>query len=248
MTVLIVGAGFSGIAALYRCRKLGLSAKIVEKGDSFGGVWHWNRYPGARVDSEWPMYQLNMPEVYDGWTFKERFPDHHELREYVAYIDKTLDLSKDTIFSAQVFDAVFNTTTSRWSVLTTSGLRLSAKYLVLATGLLHKPYIPKFPGIESYSGRVVHSACWPEGLDCEGKKIGIIGSGATAVQIVQELAKTTEASGSLTVMMKRRFSRCCYTSIINPELISICNRSQHLRAATTATALDRRAKQMERLV
>ncbi|KAF9760736.1 hypothetical protein IL306_004158 [Fusarium sp. DS 682] len=203
ITVLIVGGGFSGIAALHRCRKLGLNAKILEKGDSFGGVWHWNRYPGARVDSEWPLYQLNIPEVYEGWTFKERFPDHHELREYIAHLDKSLDLKKYTIFRAEVVDASFDITAHRWSVLTASGLRLSAKYLILATGLLHKPYIPEFQGIENYRGRVIHSSSWPEDLGCEGKKVGIIGSGATAVQIVQELAKTTAASGSLTVMMRR---------------------------------------------
>lgn len=150
------------------------------------------------------MYQLNIPEAYDTWTFRERFPDHYELREYIAHLDKTLDLRKDTIFGAEVVDAAFDTTRTRWSVLTASGLRLSAKYLVLATGLLHKAYVPNFPGFSNYRGQVVHSTSWPEDLDCKGKKIGVVGSGATAVQVVQELAKATADGGSLTVMMKRR--------------------------------------------
>ena len=75
---LVIGAGFSGIATLYRLRKLGLNAKIFEAGDQFGGTWHWNRYPGARVDSEFPWYQLNIPELYTSWTFKERYPDHRK--------------------------------------------------------------------------------------------------------------------------------------------------------------------------
>jgi cation diffusion facilitator CzcD-associated flavoprotein CzcO len=202
--VLIVGGGFSGIASLYRARKLGLNAKLFEAGADFGGVWHWNRYPGARVDSEFPFYQLNIPEAYRSWHFSERFPGAEELRRYMAHLDKALDLSKDTLFQARVVDAQYDTLESKWKVKTSAGHTATCKYLILATGLLHRTYSPDFLGLEDYKGAVHHSGSWPENLSCRGKKVAVIGAGATAVQIVQELAKETASSGgSLTVFIRR---------------------------------------------
>ncbi|KAF5010398.1 hypothetical protein FDECE_3450 [Fusarium decemcellulare] len=195
--VLIIGAGFSGISALYRARKLGLRAKVLEAGSDFGGVWHWNRYPGARVDSEIPFYQLNIPEAWRTWDFSERFPHHTELREYFAHLDRVLDLRKDVSFDSEVSEAAYDTSAARWTVKTSRDSTWSAKYLILATGLLHRRYTPDFPGLENYKGRVIHSSSWPEGVLCKGKKVAIIGGGATSVQIVQELAKETADGGSL---------------------------------------------------
>ncbi|KAJ3534377.1 hypothetical protein NM208_g5205 [Fusarium decemcellulare] len=194
--VLVIGAGFSGISALYRARKLGLRAKVLEVGSDFGGVWHWNRYPGARVDSEIPFYQLNIPEAWRTWDFSERFPHHTELREYFAHLDHVLDLRKDVSFDSEVSEAVYDTSAARWTVKTSRDSTWSAKYLILATGLLHRRYTPDFPGLENYKGRVIHSSSWPEGVFCKGKKVAIIGGGATSVQIVQELAKETADGGS----------------------------------------------------
>ncbi|RSL85564.1 hypothetical protein CEP52_016112 [Fusarium oligoseptatum] len=202
-TVTIIGGGFSGISALYRCRKLGFDARILERGDDFGGVWYWNRYPGARVDSEWPFYQLNIPEAYESWTFSERFPDHNELRRYINHIDKVLNLRKDTIFDAKVIKATFDAAAAEWTVCTASGLCISSKYLILATGLLHKEYVPDLPGLATYKGRVEHSASYPQDLILQGRKVAVVGSGATAVQIVQSAAKDTAVAGSLTVLMRR---------------------------------------------
>ncbi|RTE81792.1 hypothetical protein BHE90_003693 [Fusarium euwallaceae] len=201
-TVTIIGGGFSGISALYRCRKLGFDARILERGDDFGGVWYWNRYPGARVDSEWPFYQLNIPEAYESWTFSERFPDHNELRRYIYHLDKVLNLRKDTIFNAKVIKATFDAAAAEWTVSTASGLCISSKYLILATGLLHKEYVPDLPGLTTYKGRVEHSASYPQDLILQGRKVAVVGSGATAVQIVQSAAKDTAVAGSLTVLMR----------------------------------------------
>ncbi|KAH0844012.1 Cyclopentanone 1,2-monooxygenase [Fonsecaea pedrosoi] len=198
--VIIVGGGFSGMTALHKARKLGLTAKIFEEGTDFGGVWYWNRYPGARVDSEAPFYQLSIPEVTKDWYYSQRFPDHTELRKYMAHIDKILDLRKDTYFNAQVIGAEFDTKKALWTVKTSAGHVARGKYIVIATGLLHKKYLPEFPGMGDYKGELYHSGAWPENLSVKGKRVGIIGTGATSVQIVQELAKEAD---TLTNFMRR---------------------------------------------
>lgn len=198
--VLIVGAGFSGITAIHRFRKLGLTVKCFESGTDFGGVWYWNRYPGARVDSEAPFYQLNIPEVYRDWHFTQRFSDHVELREYMKHIDKTLNLRKDVSFNARVNDASWDKDTNLWTVKTLQGHEAHAKYLVCCTGLLHRTYTPAFEGLQDYKGEIYHSGAWPEDFNGKGKKIGLIGAGATAVQITQELGKVAD---ELTVFLRR---------------------------------------------
>lgn len=195
----IIGAGFSGIAMLYRLRKLGLRAKILESGEDFGGVWHWNRYPGARVDSEWPFYQLSIPEVYEHWTWSERFPDSEELRRYFAHIDQVLGLRKDVIFQAHVNNVRWDGN-QLWTTTTQQGHRLQSKYLILCTGLLHQALTPDFPGIDRYQGDLYHTAHYPEHTDLRGKNVAVIGAGATAVQVVQQLAKEAQ---HLTVFMRR---------------------------------------------
>lgn len=197
---LVVGAGFSGVSMLYRLRKLGLNAKIFEAGDDFGGTWYWNRYPGARVDSEWPFYQLSIPEVYKTWTFKERFPDHHELREYFAHVGKVLDLRKDTYFNARVVDCSWDDNAGEWTIKTQQGHVAKTRFLLLCSGLLHRQQKPDWPGISEYKGQVFHSSSYPEDLDLRGKRVALVGTGATGVQITQEVAKQAE---HLTIFMRR---------------------------------------------
>lgn len=186
--ILIVGGGFGGMYGLHEFRKLGLSVKLFEAGSDFGGTWYWNRYPGARVDSETPYYSLSIPEVYKDWTFSERFPGHEELRRYFKHVDKTLDLSKDSFFNTIVTEAQY--VDDEWHVRTDDGGLAKAKYLVLATGSSYKKHYPNFKGLDKFKGRLIHSALYPEeGVNVTGKKVGVIGSGATGVQIVQELAR-----------------------------------------------------------
>jgi cation diffusion facilitator CzcD-associated flavoprotein CzcO len=164
------------------------------------GVWYWNRYPGARVDSECPFYQLNIPEVYKDWHFKKRFSDHVELREYMAHIDKVLGLRKDVTFNARVNEGTWDEAKNVWKIKTLQGHTAEAKYLILASGLLHRTYTPDFPGLKDYKGEIYHSGAWPEDFSAKGKKIGLIGAGATAVQITQELGKEAD---ELTVLLRR---------------------------------------------
>lgn len=198
--VLIVGAGFSGIYGLHKLRQNGLNVKVFEAGSDIGGTWHWNRYPGARVDSEWPYYQLHLPEVWRDFCFTERFPGRHEINRYFAHADHVLGLKKDIHFNARVNSATWDAGAARWKVQTEAGHVGIAKYLCLFTGLLHRQYSPDFPGLDRYKGKVYHSAAWPEDVDMTGKKVAVIGSGATGVQIVQELAKQAD---QLTMFMRR---------------------------------------------
>lgn len=193
-------SGFGGVYAIYKFRKLGLNVKAFEAGSDFGGVWYWNRYPGARVDSEFPFYQLSIPEVYRKWDYGLRFPDHKEIRQHFAHIDKTLGLRKDVQFDARVNSAEWSEEAGKWTVKTEAGHVATCKYLFLATGLLHRKHTPDFPGLDSFKGAVHHSGFWPEDLSVKGKKVAVIGAGATSVQIVQEVAKEAE---QLTMLMRR---------------------------------------------
>lgn len=187
--VLIVGGGMSGMYAMWKFRRLDLSVKLLEAGSYFGGAWHWNRYPGARVDSETPYYGLSIPEVYQSWSYTERFPDHVELRKYFAHVDKTLDLVKDTYFNTVVTGANFDKNRATWTVRTGAGGTVRCKYLILATGSTYKIHIPVFENMAEYKGEMFHSARCPDRFNATGKKIACIGSGATGVQIVQALAR-----------------------------------------------------------
>ncbi|KAI4943526.1 hypothetical protein J4E91_009163 [Alternaria rosae] len=202
---LVVGAGFSGITAIHRLRKAGLTVKCMEASGDFGGVWNFHRYPGARVDSEVPFYQLNIPEVYRDWKFQERFPGHDELRKYIAHVDKILDLRRDTYFHARVKDASWDQSTNRWTIKTQQGHVASAKYLILGAGLLHRANVPDFPSLSDYQGQVFHSAAWDADFSAKGKKIGIIGAGSTGVQLTESLGKIAD---EITVFV-RRPSYCC---------------------------------------
>lgn len=158
------------------------------------------RYPGARVDSEAPFYQMNIPEVWQTFTFRERFPGHEELREYFAHIDKILNLSRDTYFNARVNHITHSKSENVWVVETQQGHIAKGKYLILATGVLHQMHKPDFPGLDKYKGELYHSAAWPKDFSAKGKKIGLIGAGATSVQITQELGKEAD---ELTIFLRR---------------------------------------------
>ncbi|KAK4999504.1 hypothetical protein LTR66_001482 [Elasticomyces elasticus] len=186
--VLIIGGGFGGAYSLWKFRQLGLRTKLFEAGNEFGGTWHWNSYPGARVDSEMPYYALSLPEIWKTWNWTQRFPSAIELKEYFKHVDKTLDLSKDSYFNTIATSAKY--TGQKWVIKTRDGRTVHCRYLILATGSSYKKNIPAFTGLANYRGKLVHAADWPrDGLDVKGKKVGVIGNGATGVQVVQELGK-----------------------------------------------------------
>lgn len=197
---LVVGAGVGGIYSVWKLRQSGFSVRLFEGSSNFGGTWNHNAYPGARVDSEFPFYQLSIPEVYKTWNFSERFPGYKELRSYFEHVDKVLDIRKDTTFNAEVIEARFDDASSTWTVKTKQNHTAKCKYLILCTGSTYKRYYPEFPNMSSFKGDIHHSGLWPsDGLDLTGKKVGIIGQGATGVQVVQELSKV---AGQTTVFLR----------------------------------------------
>ena len=178
LDALVVGGGFGGIYTVYKLRQLGLNAKIFEAGSALGGVWHWNRYPGARVDSEVPFYQLSVRGGWKDWSWSERFPGHEELRRYFKHAAAALGVNDHIQFQQTVVECNFDETTKRWRVKTKAGREVSCKFLIVAAGTLYKKHHPDFPGLADYKGTILHSSDFPEeGHDFNGQAVAVIGQG-----------------------------------------------------------------------
>jgi cation diffusion facilitator CzcD-associated flavoprotein CzcO len=189
LDVVIVGAGFAGLYLLDRLRGMGMSVQVFEAGNGPGGVWYWNCYPGARVDSPGPMYQFSRDDLWRDWKFSELYPSWQQIREYFHYVDKKLGLSRDIRFNTRVNEAEFDPARNRWTVRSSDGSVTRARYFVLCTGLGSKPYVPELQGLSDFAGERHHTALWPQqGLDLAGKRVGVIGTGASGVQVAQEAA------------------------------------------------------------
>lgn len=187
LDALVVGAGFSGLYQLHRLRELGFKVKIYEAAPALGGVWYWNCYPGARCDTYGPLYQFSLPVLWQDWDFDELYPSWDKIREYFAHVDRRLNLSQDIRYNTRVTDAHFDEANCRWQVETESGPGAAARFLVLCTGIGSKPYTPNIAGLDDFGGRCLHTARWPqEGVDLKGQRIGVLGTGATGVQVIQE--------------------------------------------------------------
>lgn len=152
LDALVVGAGFGGIYQLKIIRDAGYSVKLVECGSDYGGVWYWNRYPGARVDSAIPHYEFSDLALWEDWTWKQRFPGSQELRDYFRHVAKVWDLRKDTQFDTFVSSAVWSDDEMRWTIKSKTGETYKAKFLLLNTGFAAKRYIPDWKGIETFKG------------------------------------------------------------------------------------------------
>lgn len=188
----IVGAGFSGLYQLHRLRdELGLSVKVIEKADDVGGTWYWNRYPGARCDSESHIYCYSFDdELLDEWEWSERYPEQPEVLEYLRFAADHLDLRKNINFGTEVTSAVFDDDSGRWEISTDDGSRVTSQFFVTAVGCLSEPYIPDFEGIDSFEGESYHTGTWPhDPVDFDDKRVAVIGTGATGIQVIPEVAK-----------------------------------------------------------
>ncbi|EIN04187.1 cyclopentanone 1,2-monooxygenase [Punctularia strigosozonata HHB-11173 SS5] len=199
--VLIVGAGFGGVYLLHKLRdEYGMKVKVMEAGKDVGGIWHWNCYPGARVDSMVPVYELSIEKLWKNWTWTEKYPGYAELREYFAHVDRELDIKKDVAFDSKVVRAQFDKTSQRWTVKLENGRTAYSRFFICATGFAAKRYFPNWPGLERFKGIMHHSSFWPnEGVDVTGKRVAVVGTGCTGIQIVQETAKT---AASVTVFQR----------------------------------------------
>ena len=199
---IIIGAGISGLYQLYKLRKLGMHVGVFEAGTGIGGTWYWNRYPGARFDSESYSYAYSFSdELLEEWDWSEHFASQPEILSYLQHMADKFDLLKDINFSSDVSDALYDDSTRSWKIKLSNGDTYTCRFLIAGIGLLSQPTMPKIKGINSFKGPSFHTARWPHSpVDFSGKKVGIIGTGASGVQTIQEICKEVE---SLTVFQRR---------------------------------------------
>ncbi|MGD9604313.1 MAG: flavin-containing monooxygenase [Gammaproteobacteria bacterium] len=198
LDVLIVGAGFSGLYLLDRLRDAGLAVQAIDGADELGGVWYWNCYPGARCDSAAAYYQFALKDVWRDWEWREKYPGWAELRAYFRHVDRKLDLRRSIRFGTWARGARFDAPSRRWHVQTAHAARgteeITTRHLVACIGHGFAPYVPNIPGLESFAGAWHHTARWPQaGLTFRGKRVGILGTGASGVQVAQEAAREADA-------------------------------------------------------
>jgi len=192
--VIVVGAGMSGLYALKVLRDRGLSAIVLERAPGVGGTWYWNRYPGARCDIPSLEYSFGFdPELEQEWEWTEHFASQPEIERYLNHLADRYDLRRDIRLSCGVAAATWEDTTHTWLIDTETGERLRSRFVVMATGGLSAPHRPDWPGMGSFEGVIVQTSLWPEeGVELEGKRIGIVGTGSSGVQAIPELAKVAE--------------------------------------------------------
>ena len=199
--VLVVGAGFAGLRVLHHLREQGRSVRCVEAGGDVGGTWYWNRYPGARVDIESLEYSYPFDEaLQQEWDWPERYAAQPDVLRYLQHVADRLDLRRDITFDARVESLAYDEAAATWTLTTDGGERLRSRYVVAAVGFLSAPYLPAIPGADAFAGPLIHTGRWPqEGVDLAGKRVGLVGTGATGVQLVPRLA---EEADSLTVFQR----------------------------------------------
>jgi cyclohexanone monooxygenase len=188
--VIVVGAGFAGLYMLHRLRGLGLSVRVYEQGGEVGGTWYWNRYPGARCDVESMQYSYSFSdELQQQWDWSERYAPQPEILRYANHVADRFDLRGDIEFNTRIDAAIFDEATLRWSVTTSNG-NATAAYLVLATGCLSNARTPDFKGLADFKGEIYHTGHWPhEPVDFTGQRVGVIGTGSSAIQSVPVMAE-----------------------------------------------------------
>ena len=237
LDALVIGAGFAGMYQLHSLRdKLKLNVKVLEAGAGVGGTWYWNRYPGARCDSESHVYWYTFSEeLMKEWEWTERYPGQAEIMRYMNFAADKLDLKKDISFNTRVTSARYDATANRWRVGTENGESYVAKFLVTAVGCLSTANVPKFPGLETFAGKWYHSGEWPhEGVDFTGKRVGMIGTGSTGIQAAPVIAAQAK---HLTVFQRTaNYSVPARNAPLAPEFKQyVKQNAKGIRAATRET-------------
>jgi cyclohexanone monooxygenase len=214
----IVGAGFAGLYMLHKLRELGFEARVFEAGSGLGGTWFWNRYPGARCDVESMEYSYQFSEeLQQEWEWTERYAGQAEILRYLNHVADRFDLRRDIDFDTRVESAHFDEQTDRWTVETAAGT-VSARFCIMATGCLSAPNTPDFKGADSFQGPIYHTGQWPhEGVDFSGQRVGVIGTGSSAVQSIPIIA---EQARHLTVFQRTpNYSIPAHNAPIDRELV-----------------------------
>ncbi|MCK8671600.1 NAD(P)/FAD-dependent oxidoreductase [Rhodococcus sp. HM1] len=194
LDVLIIGAGFGGIRMLHEARRRGLSARVLEVGNDVGGAWHWNRYPGARTDSESWVYCFGFDkDLQDDWDWPERYPSQPQVQAYLKHVVERFDMHREIELNTRVEAAVFDEGRDLWTVTTESGQRIVCRTVVSATGPLSAPQEPPYPGLADFQGEWYLTARWPhEPVDFAGKRVAVIGTGASGIQVAPLVATVAE--------------------------------------------------------
>ena len=189
--VVVVGAGFAGMYMLHRLRGLGFSVRVYEQGSDVGGTWYWNRYPGARCDVESMQYSYSFSEeLQQEWNWSERYAPQPEILKYARHVADRFGLRSDIVFNTRVECAAFDEDRESWGVTTSDGKLVRAQFVVLATGCLSNARMPDIQGLAGFAGRVYHTGHWPhEGVDFTGQRVGVIGTGSSAIQSVPVIAR-----------------------------------------------------------
>ena len=213
----IVGAGFAGLYMLHRLRGLGLSARVFEAGKGVGGTWYWNRYPGARCDVESMDYSYSFShELQQEWRWAERYASQPEILTYINHVADRFDLRRDITVETRVTAATFDHATSRWSIRTDRGEEVSAQFCIMATGCLSTAQVPKYPGLESFRGKWYHTGNWPhEGVDFTGQRVGVIGTGSSAIQSIPIIAR--QAAHLFVFQRTPNFSVPAHNAPLDPD-------------------------------
>jgi cyclohexanone monooxygenase len=191
---IVVGAGIAGLYALHRLRQLGMSVRVYEAGSGVGGTWFWNRYPGARCDIESLEYSYSFSDdLQQEWKWPERYGTQAEILRYIDHVAERFDLLRDVQLNTRVASAVFDAAANRWTVTTDGGEVASAQYCIMATGNLSTPRVPDFKGLDRFTGKWYHSGLWPkEGVDFTGRRVAVIGTGSTAIQMIPHVARQAQ--------------------------------------------------------
>ena len=192
--VVAIGAGFSGLSLIHNIRKLGLSIRVFDKAAAIGGTWAWNRYPGAATDSESYVYCLTFSEeLLQEWSWSERYPGWAETQRYFQYVADKFDMRPHIQLETEIVSAQYEAERGGWLLSSAAGVQYRCRYFISAMGLMSQPIVPNIKGIDAFDGPIFHSSRWPEGLDYAGKRVGIIGAGATAVQMLPVIAQTAKS-------------------------------------------------------
>ena len=213
----IVGAGFAGLYMLYRLRGLGLSAQVFETGKGVGGTWYWNRYPGARCDVESMDYSYSFSdELQQEWRWTERYSSQPEILRYINHVADRFELRRDIQLETRVTAALFDEATGRWTVRTDRGQEVSTQFCIMATGCLSTAQTPKFKGLEDFKGTWYHTGHWPhEGVDFTGQRVGVIGTGSSAIQSIPIIA--AQAARLFVFQRTPNFSVPAHNASLDPE-------------------------------
>jgi cation diffusion facilitator CzcD-associated flavoprotein CzcO len=191
---LVIGAGFSGLYTLHRLRELGLRTRVLEMAENVGGTWLYNRYPGARCDIESIEYSYSFSEeIQQDWVWTETMPAQPEVEAYLNFVADRLDLRRDIQFGAKVVAMTFDEQAADWTLHTEAGESLSAPFVVAASGILSAPLEPDIPGMADFGGTSLFTSRWPKhGVDLAGKRVGVIGTGSTGIQLIPLVAQEAE--------------------------------------------------------